>query len=81
MIHRWPLRNNTPQRLSSPVLTRLGDIHALADQLAEEELLEHMASFRKDATGLDNTIWISPKAKGRTRHAACIKVAINPPTP
>ena len=59
------------------VLTRLEDIHALADQLAEEELLEHMASFRKDATGVDNTIWVSPK--GRTRHAARIKVAINPP--
>jgi hypothetical protein len=59
------------------VLTRLEDIHALADQLAEEELLEHMASFRKDATGVDNTIWVSPK--GRTRGAARIKVAINPP--
>jgi hypothetical protein len=59
------------------VLTRLEDIHALADRLAEEELLEHMASFRKDATGVDNTIWVSPK--GRTRHAARIKVAIDPP--
>ena len=59
------------------VLTRLEDIHALADQLAEEELLEHMASFRTDATGVDNTIWVSPK--GRTRHAARIKVAIDPP--
>ena len=59
------------------VVTRLEDIHALADQIAEEELLEHMASFRKDATGVDNTIWVSPK--GRTRHAARIKVAINPP--
>jgi hypothetical protein len=59
------------------VLTRLEDIHALADQLAEEELLEHMASFRSDATGVDNTIWISPK--GRTRQAARIKVAIDPP--
>src|SRR5436190_21859072 len=59
------------------VLTRLENIHALADQLAEEELLEHMASFRRDATGVDNTIWVSPK--GRTRYAARIKVAINPP--
>jgi len=59
------------------VLTRLEDIHALADQLAEEELLEHMASFRTDATGVDNTIWVSPK--GRTRHAARTKVAIDPP--
>jgi hypothetical protein len=59
------------------VLTRLEDVHALADRLAEEELLEHMASFRTDATGVDNTIWISPK--GRTRDAARIKVAIDPP--
>jgi hypothetical protein len=59
------------------VLTRLADIHALSDQLAEEELLEHMSSFRKGATGVDNTIWLSPK--GRTRHAAHIKVAIDPP--
>jgi NAD(P)H-dependent FMN reductase len=59
------------------VLTRIEDVHALADHLAEEELREHMASFRKDATGVDNTIWISPK--GRTRHAACVKVAIDPP--
>jgi hypothetical protein len=36
-----------------------------------------MSSFRKGATGVDNTIWISPK--GRTRHAARIKVAIDPP--
>jgi hypothetical protein len=43
------------------VLTRLEDIHALADQLAEEELLEHMASFRTNSTGVDNTIWISRK--------------------
>jgi hypothetical protein len=59
------------------VLTRLEDIDALADQLAEEELPEHMASFRTDATGVDNTIWVSPK--GRTRRAAQIKVAIDPP--
>jgi hypothetical protein len=59
------------------VLTRLEDIHALSDQLAEEELLEHMGSFRKDRTGIDNTIWVSPR--GRSRHAARIKVAIDPP--
>jgi hypothetical protein len=58
-------------------VARREDIHALADQLAEEELLEHMASFRKDTTGVDNTIWLSPK--GRTRHAARVKVAIDPP--
>jgi hypothetical protein len=58
-------------------VARREDIHALADQLAEEELLEHMASFRKDATGVENTIWLSPK--GRTRHAARVKVAIDPP--
>jgi hypothetical protein len=59
------------------VLTRLEEIHTLSDQLAEEELLEHTAPFCTDATGVDNTIWVSPK--GRTRHAARIKVAIDPP--
>ncbi len=49
---------------------------ALAEQLAEEELL-NMASFGKVKTGVDNTIWVS--FKGRHRHAARIKVAIDPP--
>ena len=47
------------------------------DQLAERELLAEMTSFGKDATGVDNTIFISPK--GFTRHAPRIKVAIDPP--
>jgi hypothetical protein len=59
------------------MLARPEDIHALSDQLAEEELLEHMASYRKDMTGVDNTIMVSPK--GRSRHAARIKLAIDPP--
>jgi len=50
---------------------------ALADILAEEELLEEMVSYQKNVTGIGNTIFISPK--GRTRHAARIKVAIDPP--
>jgi hypothetical protein len=48
-----------------------------AEQRAEEELLEEMVSYRKDVSGVDNTIFISPK--GSTRHAPCIKVAIDPP--
>jgi hypothetical protein len=50
---------------------------ALADALAEEELLGEMVSYRRDVTGVSNTIFISPK--GNTRHAARVKVAINPP--
>jgi hypothetical protein len=53
------------------------DIVGLADALAEEELLEEMVSYRKDVTGVDNTIFISPK--GNTRHAPRIKIAIEPP--
>ena len=53
------------------------EIVGLADQLAEEELLEEMVSYRKDVTGIENTIFISPK--GNTRHAPRIKVAIDPP--
>lgn len=49
----------------------------IADELAEEELLEEMVSYRKNVTGIDNTIFISPK--GKTRHAARIKLAIDPP--
>jgi hypothetical protein len=54
--------------------TALGE---LADERAEEELLEEMVSYRKDVTGVENTIFISPK--GNTRHAPRIKIAINPP--
>jgi hypothetical protein len=49
---------------------------ALADALAEEELLEEMVSYRTAVTGVGNTIFISPK--GNTRHAARVAVAINP---
>jgi hypothetical protein len=52
-------------------------IVGLADELAEEELLEEMVSYRKNVTGVDNTIFISPK--GKTRHAPRVKLAINPP--
>lgn len=53
------------------------DIFALADQLAEEELLAEMASYPKRVTGVDNTVWISPR--GNVRHGPRIKVAIDPP--
>ncbi len=49
----------------------------LADEVAEEELLEEMVSYRKNVTGVDNTIFISPR--GKTRHAPRLKLAINPP--
>ena len=49
----------------------------LADEVAEEELLEEMVSYRKNVTGVDNTIFISPR--GNTRHAPRLKLAINPP--
>ncbi|HEY7297208.1 MAG TPA: hypothetical protein VH684_04660 [Xanthobacteraceae bacterium] len=49
----------------------------LADQLAERELLEEMVSYRKDVTGVDHTVFISPK--GHTRHGPRIKLAIDPP--
>jgi hypothetical protein len=47
-----------------------------ADDLAEAELLEEMSSYEKRTTGIDNVVWLSPK--GHTRHAARIKVAIDP---
>jgi hypothetical protein len=51
-------------------------IAELAEQRAEEELLEEMVSYRKDVTGVENTIFISPK--GNTRHAPRIKIAVDP---
>jgi hypothetical protein len=47
------------------------------DQLAEEELLEEMGSYEKKHTGIDNIVFLSPR--GRTKHAARIKVSIDPP--
>src|SRR5438132_5426708 len=49
----------------------------MADELAEQQLLEEILCYRKDVTGVDNTIFISPK--GNTRHAPRIKLAIDPP--
>ena len=49
---------------------------AFADELAERELVEEMVSYRKDVTGIDHTVFISPK--GHTRHAPRIKLAIDP---
>ena len=49
----------------------------MADEPAEQQLLEEILCYRKDVTGVDNTIFISPK--GNTRHAARIKLAIEPP--
>jgi Domain of unknown function (DUF4160) len=49
----------------------------LAEQLQlEEELTADMVPYRKDVTGLDNTVFISVKFP---RHAPRIKVAIDPP--
>ena len=49
----------------------------MSDEFAEDQLLEEILSYRNDVTGVDNTIFISPK--GNTRHAARIKLAIEPP--
>lgn len=49
---------------------------ALADALAEEEMLGEMASFGVDTTGIKNTIFISTGYG--VRHGPRVKVAINP---
>jgi hypothetical protein len=50
----------------------------LEDYFSEaEETPGHIASFNWASTGVDNTIFLSPK--GYARHAARIKVAIDPP--
>jgi hypothetical protein len=43
----------------------------------EKEQLEHMVTYRKNVTGVDNTLFISPKV--HAPHAAQVKVAIHPP--
>jgi len=50
-----------------------------ASKLLEDMMpLEEMSSYPEESTGIHNTIFISPK--GRAKHAARIKVAIDPPT-
>jgi len=43
----------------------------------DETDLQEMVSYRKDVTGVDHTVFISPK--GYARHGPRIKVAIDPP--
>lgn len=38
---------------------------------------DDMANLTPDQTGVDNTVWVSPR--GRARHVARIKIAIDPP--
>jgi hypothetical protein len=57
-------------------MAAMSTAHHLVEDCSDAEL-EHMASFRRESTGIDNTIFLSPK--GYARHAARIKVAIDPP--
>jgi hypothetical protein len=57
-----------------------GQLSSLLDamaQLVEEEITADMVSYRKNVTGLDNTVFISVKF---AQHAPRIKVAVDPPT-
>src|SRR5260370_28171889 len=47
----------------------------ISDELAERELLEEMVSYRKEITGVDNTIIIS--LNGRTRNVTRIQTDID----
>ena len=49
----------------------------LVDELAEQELLEEMVSYRKDVIGIEHTIFISPK--GQTSHSPRVKLVVDPP--
>ena len=46
----------------------------IAEEIAETE---DMAALRSGVTGVDNTVFVSPK--GHARHAARIKIAVDPP--
>jgi len=45
--------------------------------LDNDDDLQEMVSYRKNVTGVDHTVFISPK--GNARHAPRIKLAIDPP--
>lgn len=61
-----------------PAKGRSGEVVVIdADELADRELVGHMVSLRKKRTGIDNTLFASTKGYGR--HAARIKIAIDPP--
>jgi hypothetical protein len=45
------------------------------DLSADERLFDEMVSYRKNVTGVDNTVFISPR--GMTRHSSRIKMAIS----
>jgi hypothetical protein len=68
----------TPTRPEKAAPPSVPDSQAnLADELAERELAEEMVSYRKDVTGVDHTVFISPK--GRTRHGPRINLGFDPP--
>ena len=76
------IRNRLTQagfQLTVSAATTINPTYVAVDEegLAEQELAGHMASLRKDITGVDNTIFVSTKGYGR--HAARIKIAIDPP--
>ena len=47
------------------------------ETLDEQDELEEMVSYRKNVTGIDHTIFISPR--GHAAHGPQVKVAIDPP--
>jgi hypothetical protein len=82
----WPVMppERTPdrvrERILRPRIPPRGLRRALKTQagaIIYVTLLEEIITFRKNVTGIDNTIFISPK--GNTRHAPRIKMAIDPP--
>jgi hypothetical protein len=52
-------------------------LDAINEFVAEIAEAEDMAALRTDVTGVDNTVFVSPK--GYARHAARIKIAVDPP--
>jgi len=72
---RLTLGSSEPVTIPSPPIVAVEQ--GLAEQLAEEEeLTADMVSYRKDVTGLDNTVFVSVRFP---RHSPRIKVAIDPP--
>jgi hypothetical protein len=66
-----------PPEMAAEVEDFVELLRARALREQEEESAGFMVSLRKDITGVDNTVFVSTKGSGR--HAARIKIAIDPP--
>jgi hypothetical protein len=71
------LRERLRDAKDSAISNCMTDLAPFEEPQADEDDGYNMASLKPSQTGVDNTIFVS--VKGRARHAARIKIAIDPP--